>query len=208
MKKIIPFTSDIEFSTKIFEINSISLEHDLKLKNDNLIKGEFIVTGDYKVTSSSFNNESFIQTLPFEIVTSDLYDPNTLEIDIDDFSYEIIDEEVLRVNINVLLNGVKLIKEEIVPDIKIESDERKVALEKEDQEKEEEKASQEEIKVISDIGSFNEEYVTYNVHIVRDDDTIDKICKDYKVKLSEIEKYNDISEITLGSKIIIPYVNE
>lgn len=200
MKKIIPFTSDIEFSTKIFEINSISLEHDLKLKNDNLIKGEFIVSGDYKVTSSSFNNESFIQTLPFEIVTSDLYDPNTLEIDIDDFSYEIIDEEILRVNINVLLNGVKLIKDEIVPDIKIESDEREVI--------EETKKEKEEIKVINDIGSFNEEYVTYNVHIVRDDDTIDKICKDYKVKLSEIEKYNDISEMTLGSKIIIPYVNE
>ena len=35
MKKIIPFTSDIKFNTKIYEITSISLEHNLKIEDIN-----------------------------------------------------------------------------------------------------------------------------------------------------------------------------
>ena len=33
MKKIIPFSKEIEFNTNIYEINSISLEHNLKIKD-------------------------------------------------------------------------------------------------------------------------------------------------------------------------------
>ena len=32
MKKNVPFCKDIDFNTNIYEINSISLEHNLKIK--------------------------------------------------------------------------------------------------------------------------------------------------------------------------------
>ena len=44
MKKIVPFTKDIKFNTKIYEITSISLEENYNCTEDT-IDGEFIVSG-------------------------------------------------------------------------------------------------------------------------------------------------------------------
>ena len=147
--------------------------------------------------------------MPFDIALDDKYDSSSIEIDIDDFNYEIINEEYLKVDIKVLLDGIELIKEEeIVPDViiseeKEDRNEEVIDLFKEDEE---------EIMPVFKEDTFSsfseEEYVTYYVHIVRDDDNIDSMCKKYNVTKDEIEKYNDLENITLGSKIIIPYVNE
>ena len=67
MKKIIPFSKDIEFDTNVAEINSISLEHTLKLKEENLVSGEFIVSGTYKMTDTSLNTDNFEYKIPFDI---------------------------------------------------------------------------------------------------------------------------------------------
>ena len=72
MKKIIPFSKDIVFNTDIYEINSISLEHNLKIKRYS-IEGDFIVSGDYKTSDSVINNEPFIQNIPFNIESKHLF---------------------------------------------------------------------------------------------------------------------------------------
>ena len=46
MRKIIPFTKDLTFINDIYEITSISLEHNY-IASENEIKGEFIINGDY-----------------------------------------------------------------------------------------------------------------------------------------------------------------
>ena len=53
-----------------------------------------------------------------------------------------------------------------------------------------------------------EKYITYKVHIVRDTETIDEITTKYNVSKEELEKYNDLNNIVLGTKIIIPISNE
>ena len=126
MKKIIPFTKDIKFNTKIYEITSISLEHNLVIEESNLISGEFIVSGEYKMNDSSINTEPFIHGLPFDIELDTKYDMDKFKIDIDDFKYEIINEEILRVNIDVMLEGIPIYDleeddEEIKPDLIIEA---------------------------------------------------------------------------------------
>ena len=126
MKKVIPFTKDIKFNTKIYEITSISLENTLSIEENNEIDGEFIVSGDYKMNDSSINTEPFIYGLPFDISLDEYYNTDSLKIDIDDFKYEIINEEILRVNIDVLIEGTIKIKEEekqeqIEPDVIIEA---------------------------------------------------------------------------------------
>lgn len=50
----------------------------------------------------------------------------------------------------------------------------------------------------------NETYVTYNVHIVRNEENIDSICLKYNVTKEELSNYNDIKEIKLGDKLIVP----
>lgn len=232
MKKIVPFTNDIKFNTKIYEISSISLEHNLKLKDKEFISGEFIVSGEYKMTDSSINTEPFIYGLPFDISLDDKYDVDKMKIDIDDFHFEIINDEILRVNIDVLIEGVKLINfEEVKEDInepreeKIEEREDRLIVNsnvtdlfKEESEiKEVIKEDKEEIEIkenkLDEVTSiFNnfkdqdDKYVTYHVHIVRENDNIESICSKYKVDKEDLLEYNDLKEIVLGDKIIIPYI--
>lgn len=112
MKQIIPFKKELLFKTKVSEITSISLEHTLSLKKDDLISGEFHISGDYKMTEGSINREKFYFTLPFEINLDTIYNTDTIIIDIDNFYYEVINNESLQVNIDVYVEGEKIEKEE------------------------------------------------------------------------------------------------
>ena len=114
MKQIIPFKKELLFKTKVSEITSISLEHTLSLTTDDLISGEFIITGDYKMTDASINREKFDFKLPFDIALDSRYDSKKLIIDIDNFYYEVINNEFLQVNIDVYVEGEKKI-ENIAP---------------------------------------------------------------------------------------------
>ena len=46
MNCIIPYTKEIPFNSKIKEITSISLEHEMNI-NEGEILGNFIVSGEY-----------------------------------------------------------------------------------------------------------------------------------------------------------------
>lgn len=56
--------------------------------------------------------------------------------------------------------------------------------------------------------SSKETYGTFVVYIVRQNETINSILEKYNTSLEEIEKYNDVKDITIGSKLIIPLLNE
>ena len=49
-----------------------------------------------------------------------------------------------------------------------------------------------------------EQYVTYRVYKVTDSDTIDSILTKYNITKEELSNYNNIENITPGSKLIIP----
>lgn len=257
MKKIIPFSKDIKFNTKIFEITSISLEHNLSIEDNNIISGEFIVSGDYKMNDSSINTEPFIHGLPFDITLDTKYDMNRIKIDIDDFKFEIINEEILKVNIDVVIEGVELVEledevEEIKPDLIIDArkekedetlieemfidddifkedddNDRIFNIKKEDIMTDNDvmdlfKQTDEEIikvdkqddlentmnSIFNNFSDKDEKYVSYYVHIIRENDNIEMIANKYGVTVEQLKEYNDIQQITLGNKIIIPYINE
>ena len=113
MKNIIPFKKEVIFKTNISEITSISLEHTLSLENDK-VQGNFIVNGEYKVSDSSTTVETFNLELPFEIIIDEKYDTKKAIIDIDDFYYEIVNNNVLSISIDVLID--KLEEKPIIED--------------------------------------------------------------------------------------------
>ena len=119
MKQIIPFKKELLFKTKVSEITSISLEHTLTLRNDDLISGEFYISGDYKMTEGSINREKFQFKLPFDIALDSRYDISSIIIDIDNFYYEIINNEALQVNIDVYVEGKKIEEPEIIQEITV-----------------------------------------------------------------------------------------
>lgn len=227
MKKTVPFKRDLTFKTNLSEITSISLEHTLHMEKNNLITGKFILTGDYKIADSSTNTEKFNFELPFDINIDDKYITDNVFVDIDDFYYEIVDSKILSINIDVLIDKLEekpLIKEiieqpEMVLDI--ESEEEKVDIEKVEEERciedefpfkeiEEKVPVSEEIdnkSIFDNFSSAVENYSTYRVYIVRENDTIDTITQKYSMTREELEMYNDLSEIKMGDKLILPSIN-
>lgn len=53
-----------------------------------------------------------------------------------------------------------------------------------------------------------ETYGTFLVYIVRQNESINSIIEKYKTSLEELEKYNDLSNLTIGTKLIIPLIND
>ena len=236
MKKIIPFSKNIKFNTRIFEITSISLENTLSIDEKGEIDGEFIVSGEYKMNDTSINTEPFIYGLPFNITLDEYYDTDKLKIDIDDFKYEIINEEMLKVDIDVLIEGtIKLEEQEekeennLQPDViidarKAEKEEikekdtikiidntdKETDLFKEIEEDGQKVFKEENKKVTSIFENFDsddENYISYYVHIVRENENIEELSMKYNISLEDLKEYNNVDEITQNSKLIIPFIN-
>lgn len=53
-----------------------------------------------------------------------------------------------------------------------------------------------------------ETFSTYSVYIIREEETLNQILDKYSVSKEELENYNDLNDIKIGSKLIIPIKNE
>lgn len=241
MKKIIPFKKEILFKTHLAEVTSISLEHSLHMEEENLITGEFLISGEYKISDTSTNTEIFNYNLPFDIHMDEHYDLSNATVDIYDFYYEIINNNILGVNIEVNVNHFKEkpllqeiqrevlnLEEELVREEQSIEEEEKSMEEKEEIRKEtvveEENRSESSIEVSStssseemeveavskinsifpDAVSNNETYTTYKIYIVRENDSLEMILEKYGVTRESLEQYNDLKELKIGDKLIIP----
>ena len=197
MKKIVPFKKDIIFKTNLYEIVSISLDHELETQ-ENLVKGKFIVSGEYKMLEKSVNNEEFSYYLPFTVDLDEKYILDNAVIDIDDFYYEIVNDNILRVGIDVLIDNVEEKEEIEVREIDTieEIEDTKRCIEEEVEPPKKENVTYNE--------DTNETYKSYTVYIVRENDNIESIITKYDTTRDDLEKYNDISNVKIGDKIIIP----
>lgn len=257
MKRTVPFTKTITFRTMISEITDIEVTHNLQLENDYEIEGDILVDGKYKMTDASQIEEEFHYKLPFTIAIDSKYDTKDLEITIGDFYFEIINEEDLKINVEIDMNGLEEKKQEIITSKitlekkyeeideidKIEELDKEVELEElvrkdysdievepipfEIKEKKykmeisnnmldslEEELLQDiekENKLESNVGSIfsslansDETFSTYYVYIVRESDTIESIIDKYKTTREEMQNYNDLNDVKVGSKLIIP----
>lgn len=122
MKKIIQFRKELMFKTRVSEITSISLEHQVLNKDDDLISGEFLLNGQYKMTEGSINKEDYNFVLPFDIALNSKYDIDSIKIDIDNFYYEIQNSESLRVSIDLLIEAMEKPVIEVEREEKVEEE--------------------------------------------------------------------------------------
>lgn len=241
MKKTVPFSKEIPFKTRIAEITDIEVTHNLVKTPDNTIEGNFLVDGSYKMTDASQIEEKFSHELPFIIDVDDRYDLENVKIKISDFFFEIINEDILKLNIEIELDDVEEKQlvvercyddEEEEEDLEIEFDDTdEVEIPKEEvqpidildieipKELEVErppKSTKEEVnitnttsisEIFTSINHNEDNFMTYYVHIVRDNDTLDDILTKYNVTRDDIVEYNDLDNIKIGTKLIIPCVN-
>ena len=278
MREIVSFSKEIEFKTMVHTITGISLEHTLSLTENNMIQGDFIVSGTYKMTGASQIEEKFNYKIPVDIAIDDKYDVKDLTMDIYDFVYEVINEEILKLSIDLSIDNLELKEiENIVEDndnfsnfdeildpsliteelenifVPVDVIEEEKAMETDFDEvinviSEEERQDVSEkvedlfkevedykdIKIVdanedpiveeeevlevkentsadSIFMAFNgsiETYSTYRIYIVHEGDSVDTILNKYNITREVLEEYNNLSNITKGSKIIIPNINE
>ena len=165
MKQIIPFKKELPFKTKVSDITSISLEREINVLDDGIVTGVFHITGDYKMNEGSINRENFSFDLPFDITLDPRYDVKTVSSDIEDFYYDVINEDTLKVNIDLYVEA------EYLP----ESETKEEVIEISDDD------TREEIK----------EYIQDD--IIDDDNNVDEDTI-FEVEPIKIEKLDDIHE--------------
>lgn len=265
MKKIVPFKKEIIFKTSVSEITSISLEHSLQIKDNNLISGNFIISGEYRIADTSINTDVFNFELPCDINVDEKYDLSNVNVDIDDFYYEIVNNKSLEVNIEVLIDKLveKPLIEKDVNDINYDLDDEELkqteidssedremelgnneeqvtegedeimerCIEKEDilsefnsiddmfdkvdntdrpatvVEIKEQKSIEKINSLFDNLDASTETYKTYKVCIIRTGDTLESVMQKYSISKEELEKYNNLSEIKIGDKLIIPSIS-
>ncbi len=207
MNEIVSFNKEIEFNTNIDKIVSISLEHTISPDENNSVKGDLIVSGTYRQSPVNQIDSPFSYKIPVDIVLDDKYDLSNIIIDIDNFTYD-VDDNVLKVNVDLLLDKLELKNKEEdelvnLDDLFLEKEEEiKLEVPKEEDECVEDKS------LFSNLDSNNETYSTYSVYIMRDNDSIDSVMEKYKVTRLQLEEYNNLDDIKNGTKIIIPSSNE
>ena len=62
--------------------------------------------------------------------------------------------------------------------------------------------------IFPDTVESNETYTTYKVYIIRENDTIEMIMQNYGITRDLLEQYNDLNEIKIGDKLIIPSISK
>ena len=233
MRKVISFDKKLEFKTMIGEVTSISLDPNLKFSDDNDITGELVISGKYKLTAASRLEEDFLFSLPLEIALSEQLEEETRKVYVDDVRYDVDnDDDSLNCHIDLVVEGVEKIEvenEEIINDrasiepsenfyedssllsdemVKKINDNQIVAMDnvtsKDDIQDDKIVENNSTYSLFSSFSDSDESFSTYSVYIVRENDTLESIMSKYKVHREELEDYNDLNNLMIGTKIIIP----
>lgn len=216
MKKKVTLKKEIEFPTMIGEISAISLEKDIHFVNENTIEGKLLLKGKYKLTEASRLEEDFYYEIPIEMALVEKVDIQTGSIDITDFTFE-IEDRLLICHIELLIDALELIEDdkESLPMELVEIEERECdgdpivenEVEEIQEEVVEDDTKDKESTLFSPLQD-DDTYGTFVVYVLQPNETINTVLEKYTTSLEEIEKYNDIQSLAVGTKIIIPLLHE
>lgn len=108
-----------------------------------------------------------------------------------------MEDDIITDNVVETLETKKEVKEEIseVKDTNREGLDKKIDKAEEVNKK---------IKTLFNTNSDTEEYITYQIYIIREGDTVDSIIAKYDIDIESLKEYNDISDLKIGDKVIIP----
>lgn len=229
MNNVIEFKKDCIMKTMVHEITDISLTHDYKIMSD-MIEGYFDVSGEYKITASSVSKEDFMYTIPFSIALSSMIDKSSINLTIKDFNYE-VDKDVLHLKMALNMEYEEIKPEEIttkdeitdviedvlddttIPKEEIEEteiNEYHNELMNDTQEEinlEDKKEAEESMNNIINNMTDTNSFYKYKIYIMREEDTIESIAIKYNVTLDELREYNELENIHIGDKIVVPIIN-
>lgn len=213
MNLIIPFEKKVKFDTPISEICSISLEHEIT-KNDGEILGNFLITGTYKEHELSINKTDFSFTLPFSVELTTRVDLSSLDMSIDNFTYDLNGSD-LDIKIDYVIEAQDLkeepvferVEQDIEPITLIEEEKEKINDENKDEINNNEEREIKSETIINSVKA-EDDYISYHIHIVSSGESLESIALKYHITKEEIETINNITTIEENDKLLIPLENE
>lgn len=200
MNCIIPFEKTLEFDRPISEICSISLEHDIT-KNDSELLGNFYLSGTCKEHELSINTTDYNFTIPFSVELTNRVNPDSLEFEINDFTYE-LDGNKMVINIEYSVNGEDIVEK---MDDNPHEDIREIQINNIEQDDE---IIINETESLFDTLDTEEDYTVYKIHQVKHEETIESIAKLYNITNEDILKLNSNSNLSENERLIIPINHE
>jgi LysM repeat protein len=176
----------------------------------------------------------FREKIPFNLLIPDNLIQDTVSVDIDDFTYEIYDNNKIKVCIDLSLCGeeIKIRDKDDIRDLNdiyeidnninvdIDSDVNisNVTNNIQDYIKndvsnyvDQDIVNDNDVNVENEINDNSEvtevgEYVIYHIHTVNEGDTLESIINKYDTNIDILKEYNDVSKLDVGTKLVIPEV--
>ena len=205
-----------------------------------------------------------IDYLPGVLFPNNMFVTTSLEegttgVDINNFTYAIVNEEALQINVELIIEGLEKIEveeesEEDNSDVRDVSDEEDNSTREEievlttEESAKEELPSFEEVEelpslenitvkeevpvmmeesieveptmkedtnnkqvmdsIFSAFANTDETYSTYSVYILREDDNLEEVMSKYNTNREALSEYNDLDNLKVGAKLIIPTMVE
>ena len=219
----IPFKYELEdnIDERTIELEITNFEYDYN-KDELIVNIEYDITGDRKdvlIFDNEETLEEFLSSREVEIVDTRIEDiKEEINKEENKKDLEIKKEEQKDELLNIINEDRKVIvpetkKEEmiehklnidILPEVDIVEQKNEVVQDNIQLEIEE----REKIKtddIINKVGNVEDSYITYKVYTIKENETLESIVIKYHTTIDELKEYNDLSNISINDKIIIPY---
>ena len=199
----IPYSYEVnnDIDTSTVKVDITNFTYDYK-KDELLVNIEYKITGDRKDVLLFDDEESlddFLKRNEVEVI-SDRIDNIKKEIDEvnnneskkeNDNKKEDKNEKVeIKESTSDEINKEEKDLETIKDEIRANSDtENEVVTEKD---------------IINNINNVQDKFITYKVYKLKETDTLESIVMKYHTTIDELKEYNDLSNIKINDKIIIP----
>ncbi len=198
----IPYSYDInnDIDTSTVKVDITNFTYDYK-KDELLVNIEYKITGDRKDVLLFDDEESlddFLKRNEVEVI-SDRIDNIKKEIDeVNNNELKKDNEEKENKNEEIEIKestSDEINKEE--KDLETKKDEIRVNADTENE-------AVTEKDIINNINNVQDKFITYKVYKLKETDTLESIVMKYHTTIDELKEYNDLSNIKINDKIIIP----
>jgi len=195
-------TSDIDLDTINVEISNFIYDND---KENLFVTINYEVTGDRKdilLFDDEENLDEFLKSREVELIMDESVNKIDEVIKKENSTDQIIEEldELILKNEDICNDSLETIENDSIKQ-KISEDE--IVLEENARNMEEAKKQ-----LLNNVSVNDDNFITYQIHIVKENDSLETILSKYKVSLEELKEYNEFNSLSLGMKLIIPIINE
>lgn len=189
----IPYSYEInnDIDTSTVKVDITNFTYDYK-KDELLVNIEYKITGDRKDVLLFDDEESlddFLKRNEVEVI-SDRIDNIKKEIDEENNNEPKKDNEEKKVLETKKDNDEKKVLETKKDEIRVNTDTENETVTEKD--------------IINNINNVQDKFITYKVYKLKETDTLESIVMKYHTTIDELKEYNDLSNIKINDKIIIP----